>query len=87
MRDILVTLIVFGALPWVLRSPVNGALMWVWISVMNPHTQGWGFATGFPFALVIAVVTLFSMPSRASRARCRGPRSPPPCSPSPPGCA
>ncbi len=61
MRDILVTLIVFGALPWVLRSPVNGALMWVWISVMNPHTQGWGFATEFPFAQVIALTTMFSM--------------------------
>jgi probable O-glycosylation ligase (exosortase A-associated) len=60
VRDILVTLIVFGALPWVLRSPVNGVLMWVWISVMNPHTQGWGFATVFPFAMIIALTTLFS---------------------------
>ena len=61
MRDILVTLIVLGSLPLILRSPVNGALMWVWISVMNPHTQGWGFATQFPFAFVIALATLFSM--------------------------
>jgi putative inorganic carbon (HCO3(-)) transporter len=61
VRDILITLIVFGSLPWVLRAPVNGALMWVWISVMNPHTQGWGFATGFPFAQVIALTTMFSM--------------------------
>jgi putative inorganic carbon (HCO3(-)) transporter len=61
VRDILVTLIVFGSLPWVLRSPVNGVLMWVWISVMNPHTQGWGFATGFPFALIIALATMLSM--------------------------
>jgi putative inorganic carbon (HCO3(-)) transporter len=61
VRDILVTLIVFGLLPSVLRSPVNGALMWVWISVMNPHTQGWGFATAFPFAHIIALTTLFSM--------------------------
>lgn len=61
MRDILVTLIVLASLPLILRSPVNGALMWVWISVMNPHTQGWGFATQFPFAFVIALVTLFSM--------------------------
>jgi putative inorganic carbon (HCO3(-)) transporter len=60
VRDILVTLIVFGSLPWVLRSPVNGVLMWVWISVMNPHTQGWGFATAFPFAMIIALTTLFS---------------------------
>lgn len=61
MRDILITLIVFGSLPSVLRAPVNGALMWVWISVMNPHTQGWGFATAFPFAQVIALTTMFSM--------------------------
>jgi putative inorganic carbon (HCO3(-)) transporter len=61
VRDILVTLIVFGSLPWVLRSPVNGVLMWVWISVMNPHTQTWGFATAFPFAQIVALTTMFSM--------------------------
>jgi probable O-glycosylation ligase (exosortase A-associated) len=61
VRDILVTLIVFASLPLVLRSPVNGVLMWVWISVMNPHTLGWGFATSFPFAQVIALTTMFSM--------------------------
>jgi probable O-glycosylation ligase (exosortase A-associated) len=61
MRDILVTLIVIASLPLIVRNPVNGVLMWVWISVMNPHTQGWGFATTFPFALVIAVATLFSL--------------------------
>jgi putative inorganic carbon (HCO3(-)) transporter len=48
VRDILVALIVYGLQPSVLRSPVNGVLMWVWVSVMNPHTQGWGVATEFP---------------------------------------
>ncbi len=61
MRDILVTLLVFGGLPYVLKRPVYGGLMWVWISVMNPHTQGWGFATTFPFAYIIAVATLVSL--------------------------
>ena len=61
MRDILITLIVFASLPLILKNPVNGVLMWIWISVMNPHTQGWGFATTFPFAQIIAVVTLFSL--------------------------
>jgi len=61
MRDILVTLIVFGSLPLIVKNPVNGILMWIWISVMNPHTQGWGFATTFPFAFIIAVATLFSV--------------------------
>ena len=61
MRDILVTLIVFGSLPLILKNSVTGVLMWVWISVMNPHTQGWGFATTFPFAFVIAVTTMLSL--------------------------
>ena len=61
MRDILVTIIVFGSLPLILRKPVNGVLMWIWISVMNPHTQGWGFATTFPYAYIVAVTTIFSL--------------------------
>jgi probable O-glycosylation ligase (exosortase A-associated) len=28
---------------------------------MNPHTQGWGFATSFPFAAIIAAVTMASL--------------------------
>ncbi len=61
MRDILVTLIIFGSIPFILRRPYIGALMWVWISVMNPHTQAWGFAVNFPFAAVIACVTFVSL--------------------------
>src|SRR5687767_12681922 len=61
MRDIFVTLIVFGSLPFIFRRPYFGALMWIWISVMNLHTQGWGFATTFPFAAIIAGVTLTSL--------------------------
>ncbi|QGZ37809.1 putative O-glycosylation ligase (exosortase A-associated) [Pseudoduganella flava] len=61
MRDILVTLLVFAGLPFALQRPVVGGLMWVWISVMNPHTQGWGFATTFPFAQLIAATTLLSV--------------------------
>lgn len=61
MRDILITLLVFASLPCILKRPVFGGLMWVWISVMNPHTQGWGFAPTFPFAYIIAVVTLISL--------------------------
>jgi putative inorganic carbon (HCO3(-)) transporter len=58
MRDILVTLIVFGSIPYIIKRPYIGVLMWVWISVMNPHTLGWGFASTFPFAAIIAAATL-----------------------------
>jgi putative inorganic carbon (HCO3(-)) transporter len=61
MRDILVTLLVFASLPRIYKHPYFGAVMWVWISVMNLHSQGWGFARTFPFAAIIAGVTMFSM--------------------------
>ena len=61
MRDILITLLIAGSLPLILKQPAFGALMWVWVSVMNPHTQGWGFATRLPFAYIIALTTVLSM--------------------------
>jgi putative inorganic carbon (hco3(-)) transporter len=60
MRDILLTAIVFGSIPFILRWPHIGVLMWVWLSVMNPHRLTWGFAYGFNFAAIIAAVTLVS---------------------------
>jgi putative inorganic carbon (hco3(-)) transporter len=61
MRDIAITLIVFGSLLFTLRRPYIGVLMWCWISVMNPHRLSYGFAYSFPFAAVIAAVTLVSL--------------------------
>lgn len=61
MRDIVITLIVFGSLPFILRKPMTGVLMWVWISVMNPHTQSWGFAQSFPFAYIVGLTTILSL--------------------------
>ncbi|MHB8849016.1 MAG: putative O-glycosylation ligase, exosortase A system-associated [Burkholderiales bacterium] len=60
MRDLLITGIVFGSLPFILKRPYIGILMWVWISVMNPHRLAYGFAYTFPFAEVIALTTLLS---------------------------
>ena len=60
MRDILVTVIILGSIPFILRRPYIGVLMYVWISVMNPHRLTWGFALDFPFAAIIAGVTLVS---------------------------
>lgn len=61
MRDIFVTLVVFCALPMIYKRPYWGAVLWIWISVMNPHAQGWGFARTFPFAAIIAAVTVGSL--------------------------
>lgn len=69
MRDVLVTLIVFGMLPAIFKRPALGAVMWIWISVMNPHSQGWGFARTFPFAAVIAVTVVVAMALHRDRFR------------------
>lgn len=61
MRDIVLTLIIVSLLPLIFRRPHIGIMMWVWISVMNPHRLTYGFAFSFPWALLIAGITLFSM--------------------------
>lgn len=58
MRDILVFLIVFGSLPVILMKPWVGILVWSWLGFMNPHRLAWGFATTFPFAQAVAIVTI-----------------------------
>jgi putative inorganic carbon (HCO3(-)) transporter len=58
LRDLFVFLVVFGLLPFVFSRPWIGVLLWTWIGIMNPHRMAWGYAVNFPFALVIAIVTL-----------------------------
>lgn len=60
MRDILVTAIVFGVLPFIFRRPWIGVLLWCWLGYMNPHRQTWGFAYDMPFAQICAIVTVIA---------------------------
>jgi probable O-glycosylation ligase (exosortase A-associated) len=61
MRDLIVALIVFGSIPFILRKPFVGLLMWVWLGVMNPHKLSWGWASEMPFAQIVAITTLLSI--------------------------
>ena len=58
MRDIIITLMVFGAIPLVFMRPWTGILLFSWISYMNPHRLTYGFAFDFQFALIAALVTI-----------------------------
>lgn len=58
MRDILVTGLILGAIPFILRHPRIGVLMALWISLMSPHRFSWGFAYDFPFVAITIVATL-----------------------------
>lgn len=61
MRDIIITVMVFGMLPFILRYPWYGVLAWSWLSYMNPHRLAWGFAYTMPFAQIVAIVLLISL--------------------------
>lgn len=60
MRDIIITLIVFGSLPLILRRPFVGVVMWTWLGMMNPHRLAWGFSLNFPFALIVFLTTVLA---------------------------
>ena len=61
MRDLLVTAIVLITLPFILKRPSIGVILWVWLSVMNPHRLAWGFAYDLPFAAIVAGVTFVGL--------------------------
>jgi len=69
MRDILLTLFLGSALAVALRRPDIGALLWAWVSTMNPHTLTFGFARSLPWAMIIAIVTIFAFATTPSRRR------------------
>ena len=61
MRDILLSSVIFLALPFILLRPYLGILMWSWIGYMSPHRLTWGFAYSFPFAQIVAIVTIIGI--------------------------
>lgn len=61
MRDLLVTLIVFGAIPFIFYRAHIGVYIWTWLSYMNPHRLTWGFAYNMPFAAVTAGVLMLAL--------------------------
>lgn len=61
MRDLLVTFLVFGALPFIMKYPYIGILVWSWLGYMNPHRLTWGFAFNMPFSQIVALVLLLAI--------------------------
>lgn len=61
MRDFVVLSIVALAALAALRRPWIGVMLWVWISIMNPHRYSFGIAYGAPVALIAAACTLIGL--------------------------
>ncbi|WP_151446681.1 putative O-glycosylation ligase, exosortase A system-associated [Lacisediminimonas profundi] len=61
MKDLLVLAITFGSVPLIVWRPWIGIIMWVWLSVMNPHRLGYGVAADWPLAAIVAGVTMMAL--------------------------
>lgn len=67
MRDLALTIVVFGLLPFCLMRPWIGVLTWYWLGIMNPHKLAFGFAVGFQFAMLVGAATLIGLLMTRSR--------------------
>lgn len=61
MRDLLLTGIVLGLLPFILRWPHVGVFAFAWLSLMNPQRLTFGFAFDMPFAQIVMLTTLAAL--------------------------
>jgi probable O-glycosylation ligase (exosortase A-associated) len=61
VRDIVLTALIFGTLPFILFRPYFGVLVWTWLGFMNPHRLTWSFAYDMPFAMIVALATLMGL--------------------------
>jgi len=60
MRGLLFITLFVSSLPFVFKSPFNGALLWYVFSLGNFHTLIWGFFSDLHYAYIIAFVTCLS---------------------------
>lgn len=61
LRSLFLLAFVFASLPFIFRNPYLGALMWSWLGFMNPHKLTFGFTQFFPFAAIVAAVTILGL--------------------------
>ncbi|MBF0446710.1 MAG: putative O-glycosylation ligase, exosortase A system-associated [Magnetococcales bacterium] len=61
MRDLVLTLFIFGMLPYAFLRPVVGLYLWAWISYMNPHRLTWSYAYSFRFNYFVAIITILGV--------------------------
>ena len=60
MRDILLTLIVFGFIPFIFIRPYVGVLVLTWLGFMAPHGLTFGFAQEMAYSKIITGATLIA---------------------------
>lgn len=61
MRDIILMTMFIGIIPSIFRHPWIGIIVWVVVSVMNPHRLTYGFMYDLPIAFLVSIITLTAM--------------------------
>ncbi len=57
MRDLILLGALVGILPLIWRAPIVGVIAWIWISLMSPQREVYGFLRDFQINLAIAGFT------------------------------
>jgi putative inorganic carbon (HCO3(-)) transporter len=57
VRDLILLAALLGVVPLILRAPVVGLLVWIWITLMSPQREVFGFLSGFQLNLYVAALT------------------------------
>ena len=60
-RDVVLTCLIMGLLPFCLSRPWIGVLTWSWLGYMNPHRMTWGFAYDLPFGMMVMLATVVGL--------------------------
>lgn len=60
MRGLVFIALLATYLPSAFIQPFCGVLLWTWFSIMNPHRETFGYANTMPYAMIIALVTVFA---------------------------
>jgi probable O-glycosylation ligase (exosortase A-associated) len=57
VRDLVLLGALLSVFPLILRAPQVGMLAWIWVSLMNPQQEVYGFLSNFQLNLIIAIFT------------------------------
>lgn len=58
MRDLVLLAALLGITPLIFRAPIIGVLTWIWLSLMNPQREVYGFLAGFGLNFYVAAITI-----------------------------
>jgi probable O-glycosylation ligase (exosortase A-associated) len=57
VRDLILLGALLSVFPLILRAPQIGILTWIWVTLMNPQREVYGFLGSFQLNLYIAIIT------------------------------